>query len=129
LKDRGRADVLLLRQALAAKAVAAPETAGLARELGARFDAARLRGDTTHRKEESRYLLALGGPAGLAGALVLAQENFAEQREPADARILLQAAVAARQPAAAAPALSWMADAKIDSVALQALVAQLKGKP
>ncbi len=135
LKDRGRADVLLLRQALAAQATGAPEREALSRELGARFDAARLRGDTSHRKEESRYLLALGAandPAGAARtaavsqALALAQANFAVQREPADARILLEAALAARQPAAAAPALQWLADSQIESVALRALAVKLK---
>ena len=132
LKDRGRADVLLLRQALAAQATGAPEREALARELGARFDAARLRGDTSHRKEESRYLLALGGGAGpatpavIGQALALAQANFAEQREPADARILLEAALAARQPAAAEPALQWLAESQIESVALRALAAKLK---
>ncbi len=54
-----RADVLLLRLALAAKAAQRPGAARWARELGARFDAARPRGDTSHRKEESRFALAL----------------------------------------------------------------------
>jgi len=127
LKDSVRADVLLLRLALAARAAGTPERGVWARTLGERFDAAALRGDTTHRKEASRYLLALRGQSG--PALVLARENFAEQREPADARILLEAALAARQPAAAAPALAWMAASGIQSVALQALAARLKALP
>ncbi len=127
LKDRGRADVLLLRQALAAQALGAPDAAALARELGARFDAARLRGDTTHRKEESRYVRAFGGTSGQANALKLATENFAEQREPADARILLEAAIAAKQTAAAEPVLQWMKKSGIDSVVLKKLAAQLLG--
>ena len=127
LKDRARADVLLLRLALAAQATAAPEHMALARTLGERFDAAALRGDTTHRKEAARYLLSLRGQPG--PALVLARQNFAEQREPADARVLLQAALAARQAAAAAPALAWMAASGIRSVPLEALAAQIKGLP
>lgn len=135
LKDRGRADVLLLRQVLAAQVTGGPERDALVRELGARFDAARLRGDTSHRKEEARYLLALGAAnaanaaaksAVIGQALVLAQTNFAEQREPADARLLLEAALAARQPAAAEPALQWLVDSQIESVALRALAAKLK---
>ena len=126
LKDRGRADVLLLRQALAAQALNAPDAAALARELGARFDAARLRGDVTHRKEESRYVRAFGGTAGTVNALKLGIKNFDEQREPADARILMEAAIAAKQPAAAEPALKWMAQSGIDSVALKKLAAQLQ---
>ena len=97
----------------------------MSRELGARFDAARLRGDTTHRKEESRYVRSLTGPSRAVTALKLAIENFAEQREPADARILLEAAIAAKQPAAAEPALQWMAKSGIDSMALKKLTAQL----
>jgi tetratricopeptide (TPR) repeat protein len=129
LKDRGRADVLLLRQALAAQALGAPDAVALARELGARFDAARLRGDTTHRKEESRYVRAFGGAVGTANALKLATENFAEQREPADARILLEAAIAAKQPAAAEPVVQWMAKSGIASVALKKLASQLASLP
>ena len=125
LKDKSRADVLLLRLALAAQAAGTTERETWARSLGERFDAAALRGDTTHRKEASRYHLALRGQA--EQALVLARENFAEQREPADARILLEAALAARQPAAAAPALAWMAASGIQSVVLQGLADQLKG--
>ena len=62
-----------------------------------------------------------------ARALVLAQQNFAVQREPADARVLLEAALAARDAAAAAPVLAWMAASGIESVALQALAARVKG--
>ena len=124
LKGRGRADVLLLRQALAAQAVADPGAAPLARELAARFAAARQRGDTSHQKEESRFERALQGNA--TAALALAQQNFAVQREPADARILLEAALAARNVQAARPALDWLATSGIESVVLQALALQLK---
>lgn len=124
LKDAGRADVLLLRLALAAKAAGDPKAPRLAEELGARFDAARLRGDTTHRKEESRYVRALLGDT--ARALALGQQNWAEQREPADARILLEAALAARNLPAAQPVLDWMSSSGIESVALQNLATQLK---
>jgi Tfp pilus assembly protein PilF len=127
LKDRTRADVLLLRLALAAQAAGTPEREALARSLGERFDAAALRGDTTHRKEASRYRLALRAQPDQA--LLLARENFAEQREPADARILLEAALAARQAAAATPALAWMAASGIQSIVLQGLVDRIKALP
>lgn len=127
LKDRGRADVLLLRLAQAAKATGEPNAASLAAEMAARFDAARRRGDTTHRKEESRFTLAVQGD--VARALALAKDNFAVQREPIDARILLEAAVAAHDMAAARPALDWLAASGIQSVALQPLADRLKGRP
>ena len=124
LQDRGRADVLLLRLALAARATGDPRTAGFAQELQARFDAARRRGDTSHRKEESRFALALQGDA--PRALALARENWAEQREAADARILLEAALAARDAAAAAAVLQWQADSGFESVVLQPLAARVR---
>lgn len=125
LKDAGRADVLLLRLALAAKVAGDARAPRLAEELAARFDAARRRGDTSHRKEESRFVLALQGE--VPRALALAQQNWAEQKEPADARILLEAALAARDPAAAQAVLDWMAASRIESLALQSLADRVKG--
>jgi len=124
LKDGERADVLLLRLALAARAAQDPRAARYATELAARFDAAKRRGDTTHQKEESRFVLALQGD--VPRALALARANWAAQREPADARILLEAALAARDAAAAAPVLEWMATHGVQSVALQSLADRVK---
>jgi predicted Zn-dependent protease len=125
LKDMTRSDLLLLRLALAAKALKAPPLAGWQGDLQARFDAARRRGDKLHQKEESRFELQLRGDA--QRALALASENYTLQREPADARVLLEAALAARQPAAAAPVLRWMADSGVESAALRKLADALKG--
>ena len=123
LGERTRADVLLLRAALAARAVGDARGRIWTEELRARFDAARARGDTSHRKEESRFVLALQDDP--TRALALARANFAEQREAADARLLLEAALAARQPAAARPALDWMAAHGVQSVALRTLATRL----
>ena len=123
LKDGARADVLLLRLALAAKAGGDARAAGWTRELAARFAAARARGDSTHEKEEARFLLELQGD--VARALALAQSNYAVQREPADARILLEAALAARRPEAAAPVRQWLRAHRVQSVVLRALDARL----
>jgi hypothetical protein len=123
LEGGARADVLLLRLALAAKAVADPRAAGWTRDLAARFAAARARGDSTHEKEEARFALELQGDA--ARALALARSNYAVQREAADARILLEAALAARQPEAAAPVRDWLAANRVESVVLQSLAAKL----
>ena len=120
-----RADVLLLRLALAAQATRQADAPRWAGELAARFEAARRRGDTSHRKEESRYVLALRGDAGRA--LQLAQLNWAEQREPADARILLEAALAAKDIAAAQPVFDWMQRSGIQSLTLRGLSQQFKG--
>ena len=127
LKNQGRADVLLLRLALAARAAGDPRAADLQRELQARFDAARLRGDTSHRKEESRHALALKGDVPLA--LRLAAQNWAEQKEPADARTLLEAALAARDKVAAQPVLQWLVDTGLESVVLRGLAERVRSLP
>ena len=125
LKDGVRADVLLLRLALAAKTSGDPRAAGWSRDLAARFAAARARGDSTHEKEEARFALELQGDA--PRALALARSNYAVQREPADARILLEAAIAARQPEAAAPVREWLEANRVESVVLRALAGKLGG--
>jgi hypothetical protein len=124
LADRGRADVLLLRLALAAHVAGDPRADGWARELGARFDAARARGDRTHEKEEARFALAL--QHDVKRSLALARSNFAVQKEAADARVLLEAALAARSRADAAPALDWLEKNGVESVVLRGLAVQLE---
>ena len=92
-------------------------------ELRARFAASRQRGDSLHQGEEARFLLHLADQP--QAALTLAQANWAVQREPRDARILLEAALAAGEPEAARPALDWMAQTGIEDVALTALAQRL----
>lgn len=127
LSEGGRADVLLLRLALAARAARDPRAAAWSAELSARFAAARLRGDSSHDKEEARFALQLQDDA--ARALQLARSNYAAQREAADARILLEAALAARQPAAAAPAREWLTTNRVESQVLQSLASRLGAAP
>lgn len=130
LQGQERADVLLLRLALAARATADARAARWGSELGARFDAARARGDRTHEKEESRHLLASGGDA--SRALELARENYKLQREPSDARAVLEAALAVRTreaKAAAQPVLQWLETNKVESVALRTLAERVKALP
>ncbi|MBC7916929.1 MAG: hypothetical protein H7Y28_03870 [Rhodoferax sp.] len=106
LKTREASDPLLLRLALAQQALKLPQAARSTQMLGDRFAAATLRGDTTHRAEEARFELLLR--KNPAQALKLAALNFAVQREPRDARIVLEAAVAAGDSAAAQPARDWL---------------------
>lgn len=124
LKDRTRADTLLLRLALAEKALGLPEAGRHAQELGERFAAASLRGERLHLAEEARYLLALRGDA--PAALAAAVENWKTQREPRDALVLLQAAAATGDRAAAAPVLDWLARSRFEDEALRRLAAALR---
>lgn len=124
LKDRGRSDTLLLRLALATRDLGLPEAERHARTLGERFAAAALRGERLHLAEEARYLLELQGNA--EAALAAAAENWKSQREPRDALVLLQAARAARKPAAAAPALEWLARTGFEHEGMRRLADELR---
>lgn len=127
LKDRERNDLHLLRLALAGKMLRHERAGGWQAALAARFDAARQRGDTAHQKEEARFALAVLGDA--ARALPLARANYAVQREVADARVLLEAALATGQKSAAAPVLDWMRLSRIESPVLQGLASQVRALP
>jgi len=119
-----RSDTLLLRLALAAKALNSPEAGRHARVLAERFADAARRGEKLHLQEEARYLLDLKGDA--KAALAAAAENYQTQREPRDALILIEAALAAREPAAAAPALQWLESSGFESDRFRRLASQLK---
>jgi hypothetical protein len=123
LDGRGRADLLLLRLVLAAQAQRDPRAEGWSKELAARFEAASRRGDSTHDKEASRLALAQGRTAE---ALSLAVRNFAVQKEVADARVLLEAAIVARQPSAAQPVRDWMQALGLRHARLQTLLQSLE---
>jgi Tfp pilus assembly protein PilF len=119
-----RADALLLRRALALQQL------GQGRrlrqdiaELSARFDAALRRGDRVHQREQAVFTLHLLGNA--RGALALALENWSVQKEAADARIALEAALAARDPAAAKPVLQWLRRTGFADAAIARLAGRL----
>jgi predicted Zn-dependent protease len=118
-------DGLLLRLALAERKMRAREAAAHAEMLGARFDASRLRGDTVHRREESRYQLGVRGDA--RAALALAVANWGVQREPWDVRVFLEAAVAEGDRAAAAPVLAFLDEHHLEDPHIAALAASLRG--
>jgi Tfp pilus assembly protein PilF len=115
------ADALLLRYTLALKALGARDFAPALEQLHARVDASRLRGDRVHLREEARFTLHLLGDASTA--LKLAQENWVVQKEPADLRLLLEAALAARDAAARRTALDWIAETRLEDVQLSRLAA------
>ena len=123
LKDRAASDPLLLRLALAHQRVASPQAAVFAGMLEERFTATRLRGDTTHRAEEARYLLHIRRDHQAALSLALA--NYEVQREPRDARMVLEAALAAGQPDKAGKVLAWVKSSGFQGLPISTLVEQL----
>ena len=116
LRDDTRNDGLLLRLALAEQRLPDERVSFVAHrdELAARFDAARRRGDSLHRREEARFRLTLENDAD--AALALARDNWAVQREPADLRILIEAARATRNADALKIAADWIAANRLEDV-------------
>lgn len=125
LKDKTRIDSLLLRYAIALKAQKSPSAVEQMRVLEQRFAAATMREDSVHQREHARFELQLKDRPDVA--LSLAQKNWAVQKEPADLRIFLEAALASNNRAAALPALEWMKKSKLEDHVSQKLALKLGG--
>jgi hypothetical protein len=124
LENWVRSDTLLLRLALAGRALDLPAAKAHEQALADRFAAAALRGERLHMGEEARFLLELKGDP--RAALAVAAENWKSQREPRDAAVFLEAAAATRDSKAAAPVLRWLQESGFESRRLQSLAASLR---
>jgi tetratricopeptide (TPR) repeat protein len=124
LKGETPADALLLRVAIAEHRLGDPAFAAHRDLLRARFAANRQRGTPVHLREEARFTLECENDA--ARALPMAQENWSVQKEPWDARVLLEAAAATGARAAAQPVLDFLARWSVEDVSLSRLAAQLE---
>ncbi len=117
-------DILLLRRVEAARRSGASDAVADADELGQRFDALRARGDRVHLREEARFTLeALGRHDE---ALALALDNWRVQKEPLDARIVLEAALAAGKPEAARDVVRWVDFTHLEGERIAALAAAVR---
>lgn len=117
-------DGFLLRIALAENALGVRSSSTHAADLRARFAAAALRGDGRHLREEARFTLALlhDGPAALA----LAERDWAVQREPEDARVVLEAAIAVGDAATVDRVRAWVTARRLEDVRLTATMPQTR---
>ena len=116
-------DGLLLRLAEAEARLKLPQAAAHIQALDARYAAPRLRRHTTRRAEEARYYLRLRGDAKQSS--ILASQNYQIQKEPRDARIALEAALAAKDPESASDGLAWLRSSQFQDPLLQSLGQQL----
>ena len=123
LAEWERSDILLLRLALAGRALNDSRAAGWTGQLRDRFTDAAKRGDRLHEQEAARFALDIEGNA--SQALDLATRNYGDQKEPRDAEILMRAALAAKQPRAATPAINWFRTNKYEDPQLAALAEKL----
>lgn len=116
-------DGLLLRLAEAEALLQLPEAAAHIQALDDRFAAAKLRGDTTHRAEEARFQLRLRKNPGLA--LAVAAANYQVQKEPRDARVLLESALAAKNVEGAKAAIDWLQSSGFEDANMRSLAARI----
>lgn len=121
LRDKERMDPLLLRLALAARALGSDTLTERVAQLRERFDAARRRGESVHLREEARFHLALLDDPRTA--LNLARANWRVQKEPADLRVLVEAALAAGDLATLDLARKWQEEAGLEDSHIQNLLA------
>jgi hypothetical protein len=122
LQEETRIDSLLLRLTLSERELGSAQFPNHLEALKARFAASRQRGDALHQGEEARFTLHLLKQP--KEALGLAQANWTVQRQPRDARILLEAALAAQDPAAAQPVLEMLKRTALEDAQLKRLAAQ-----
>ena len=121
-----RVDPLVLRLGLAQQALQRPEAAVTIGALRAQFDASRARGDVVHRREEARFELHITRNPGKA--LALARDNWGVQREPADLRILAEAAAAAHDADGLAIVRRWLAETGLEYPAVAEQVGATAGR-
>jgi hypothetical protein len=108
---------LRLRELLARRAIGNARGEALADSLAEAYDATRRRGDTPHLRDEAMFELYGRGDA--ARALTLAQANWRDQRELADARLLLAAALAVGEREVVEELRSWCARERVRDVWLE----------
>ena len=104
LHSKDSIEPLLLRIAIAQKALRDPGLGVSRARLKAAFAAEERRGESIHRREQARYLLEI--EARPRQALDAALLNWQVQREPDDGLVLVAAARAAGTPLSATPALN-----------------------
>lgn len=115
---------LLLRAALASHATNAANAWQLSQRLRKQYAAHQRRGDFVPSRDYARFLLDIEGKA--SAALDAALFNWKSQREPADALIVVRAAIAAGRPTAAAPVVTFVREHELEDVRLAELLLLLR---
>jgi len=118
-----RVDALYLRLTLAAQMTGDPRFPAYRGDVAARFEAARRQGDKLHLRDASRFALEIEHDS--ARALEFAQQNWAVHKTPYDARALLAAAIACRDPVAARPVIDWVATTHLEDRTIERLISSL----
>ena len=122
LKGQETLEPLLLRIAIAQKALRDPGLERSSARLAAAFAAEAQRGDGVHRREEARFLLDVENDP--RAALAAAQENWKVQREPDDVLVLMRAARAAGVPGTGQPAVGFVREHGMQDVRIAAVMGE-----
>ncbi|HEY2590271.1 MAG TPA: hypothetical protein VGI35_01665 [Steroidobacteraceae bacterium] len=140
LLDRGRpgdvkallaqdveSDTSFLRLVLAEVALPDPKASRDIDAMRARFAALGQRGSELYQREQAIFELHVEHDS--ARALEIARQNWNVQRAPPDMRILLEAALAAHQPQAAAPVRALIIASHLQDPVIDRLTVQLAALP
>jgi tetratricopeptide (TPR) repeat protein len=126
LADHAQSDAAFLRLALAQSALHSPDVSRYTWIMAARFEALTLRGSDYFGREQARFALQLQHDP--QRALDMAQRNWQVQRAPWDARVLLEAAIAAAQPKAATDVLDFLRDTNLEDPIILSLARTLRAQ-
>jgi tetratricopeptide (TPR) repeat protein len=124
LAGREQIDSHLVRRAIAEHQLHGEGGDKLVAAMRERIAAAAERGDRIHLREEARFTLAVELDA--PRAVRIARDNWGVQKELADARLLAETAVAARDRDAAAPVIAWARTTGVHDATLDRWLAQLE---
>lgn len=120
-------DALLMQALLASRALKDPDEARLASQMAARLQSQALRQEALIERPKLIYQIAYGQDLG--AGLALSVENWQLQKEPPDAVLFVQAALAMKQARAAEPVLAWAEKTGYTDPQLAPLLAQLQAHP
>jgi predicted Zn-dependent protease len=126
LADHTQSDTAFLRIALAEAALHSDQVQRYTWVMAARFEALRARGSEYFGREESRFALQLQHDPQTA--LDMGLRNWQVQRAPWDARVVLEAAVASKQPRAATDVLDFLAKTKLEDPVIEPMAQQLRAQ-
>jgi tetratricopeptide (TPR) repeat protein len=126
LEAHSQSDTAFLRLALARSAMHGADVGRYAWIMAARFEALTLRGSDYFGREQVRFALRLQNDPQTA--LDMARRNWQVQRAPWDARVLLEAALAAQQPQAAAEVLQFLKRWKLQDPMIEPLAQELRAQ-
>lgn len=124
LKTKTKIDALLLRYVEALSTLNSADAASQIEILKQRFAAALLRNDTVHQREYSRFELRL--MHNPLTALQIAKKNWEVQKEPADARVYLESAIAAKDKSSIQTMVQWITTKKLEDVTLDKILSHYK---